>query len=308
VERETLTSFKPVLTPERLATHLAAFQAGPRERLMAAFQTQSFAGKLEAEIVAGLGMNVPDVMLRLLPLARLYALADFHVGAIAQGTTGAFYFGANMEIPRAPLGWTIHAEQSSVLGALAHGERSISRLAVTSAPCGHCRQFLNELGTSSELQVLLADEKPFTLAELLPHAFGPAELGVSTALLSHADWKVRPVAAASSALSLAALDALRRSYAPYTCSPAAVALETWNGLVVAAPYVENAAYNPSVPPVLAALDRLRFHNATAADVRAAVLVELEESRIEHASNSRAIMKAAGSEVELTVLKGRPANN
>lgn len=302
VKSEFPAERKRVLTPEAVARHLAAFPAGPRGQLAAIFGAQSFTGKLSPDTVAGLGMKIPDLMTRLLPLAQLYALADFRVGAIAHGATGALYFGANLEIPRSPLGWTVHAEQSAVLGALIDGEKSISRLAVTSAPCGHCRQFLNELGTSSKLEVLLGDDKAYTLAELLPHAFGPAELGVSAALLVHADVEASPAAAAPGAVYRAAIEALRRSYSPYTCSPSAVALEASNGVIVAAPYVENAAYNPSLPPVLGALDRLRFHNATAADIRAATLVEVDEMRIEQASNTREIIKAAGSGVNMAVFK------
>ena len=276
----------------------AAFAAGPRERLEAFCSDPSFAGKLDAKIVAGLGLEIPDLMFRLLPLAQSYAVAEFRVGAVAQGASGALYFGANLEIPRAPLGWTIHAEQSAVLDALVHGEKSIRRLAVTSAPCGHCRQFLHELAGADELEVLLEGQKPLPLEQLLPHAFGPADLGKSVALLSQGDLQIQ---GASKDITTPLMEALKMSYAPYTHSPSAVLLETAEGLRVAGPYVENAAYNPSLPPMVAALDRLRFHRATPAAIRKAVLIETLDPHITQVSNSREILKAAGSEVELIVI-------
>jgi hypothetical protein len=96
VESEILTVTKTVLAPDTMAPHLAAFPPGARERLAAALSTPSFDGKLEGPVVDSLGMKIPEVMSRLLPLARLYALADYRVGAITQGATGAFYFGANL--------------------------------------------------------------------------------------------------------------------------------------------------------------------------------------------------------------------
>ena len=297
---------KRVLTPETVEPLLRAFPAGSRDLLTAALCAPSFVGKLDAGIERGVGIGIRDLMSSLLPLAQLYALADFRVGAITQGASGALYFGANLEIPRAPLGWTIHAEQSTVMSALVHGEKAIRRLAVTAAPCGHCRQFLNELVQSSKLEILLSNRDPFTLTQLLPQAFGPADLGVPAALLAHGDLQIAKAAGESDIAFQAALDALRRSYSPHTRSPSAVALEAEGHVLVAAPYVENAAYNPSLPPMVAALDRLRFHNATVAAIRKAVLVEVEEPRIEQASNSRDILKAAGSNVELAVFKVRLA--
>jgi cytidine deaminase len=302
VEREILPVMNRAPTPDTIALHLAALPSPARERLTTVLSAPSFAGKLDANIVDGVGMKISDLMSALLPLAQLYALAGFRVGAITQGATGALYLGANLEIPRAPLGWTIHAEQSAVMGALAHREKLIRRLAVTSAPCGHCRQFLNELADANELEILLANHEPFTLAELLPEAFGPANLGMSAALLARDDLPVPAVAGGADILARAALDALSRSHAPYTFSPSAVALETRDGVVAAGPYVENAAYNPSMPPMLAALDRLRFRSALAATVGKAMLVEVEGSRIDQAASSREILAAAGSDAELTVLK------
>lgn len=54
-----------------------------------------------------------------------------------------------MSYPRATVssagGFTVHAEQSSIADAWMNGEEGIDLIAVTAAPCGYCRQFLNEL-------------------------------------------------------------------------------------------------------------------------------------------------------------------
>lgn len=55
-------------------------------------------------------MGISGVMILLVPFARCYALpliSNFKVGAVAQGaTTGAVYFGANMEYVNAALSFT----------------------------------------------------------------------------------------------------------------------------------------------------------------------------------------------------------
>lgn len=61
------------------------------------------------------------------------------------GASGALYVGVNLEFARLPLYNSVHAEQFLLVNALHHGEREIRRLAVSAAPCGHCRQFYSEL-------------------------------------------------------------------------------------------------------------------------------------------------------------------
>lgn len=39
----------------------------------------------------------------------------------------------------------IHAEQCLIANAVQHGERGLRKLAISEAPCGHCRQFYSEL-------------------------------------------------------------------------------------------------------------------------------------------------------------------
>lgn len=65
--------------------------------------------------------------------------------AVGLGASGALYVGVNLEFARLPLYNSVHAEQFLLVNALHHGERAIQRLAISAAPCGHCRQFYSEL-------------------------------------------------------------------------------------------------------------------------------------------------------------------
>ena len=296
-----------VLTSETIGAHVKAFAPDGRDRLAATLDAPAFVGRLDASIVTSLGMESRDVMSRLLPLAQCYAQAGFRVGAVVQGASGALYLGANLELPGAPLGWTVHAEQSAVLGALVRGERSLKRLMATASPCGHCRQFLWELADAGDLEVLIPDSEPVTLAQLLPHSFGPGDLGVTAGLLVYGSARVQ-ADTPSDPLVRAALHALRMSYAPYTNSPSAVGLEAGDGVLVAAPYVENAAYNPSLSPMMGALDRLRFHSALAGSIQRAVLVEVDGAAIGQASAAASMVTAAAPGTKLAVLEVRLAAN
>ncbi len=65
--------------------------------------------------------------------------------AVGIGLSGAVYLGVNLEFANVPLSNSVHAEQFLLVNALHHGEAGIRMLAVSAAPCGHCRQFYSEL-------------------------------------------------------------------------------------------------------------------------------------------------------------------
>ena len=76
------------------------------------------------------------------------------------------------------------AERVAIFKAVSEGEREFVAMAVVTdnggMPCGACRQVMAEFGL--ELKVLIADtegklRQEASLAELLPGAFGPADLG-----------------------------------------------------------------------------------------------------------------------------------
>jgi cytidine deaminase len=119
--------------------------------------------------------------------AREHAYArysGFPVGAALLGRSGKVYTGANVENASYPL--TICAERVAVAKAVSEGEREFEAIAVVTAtgatPCGACRQVLREFaGVEGELRVIVADldgnSTTFTIEELLPHGFTPAQLG-----------------------------------------------------------------------------------------------------------------------------------
>lgn len=224
-----------------------------------------------------LGADVPRLMTMLLPAAAEFArppISKYRVGAIARGTTtGNLYFGANLEFAGEALSFTVHAEQSAIANAWGHGEEGADLVATSAPPCGYCRQFLNELSTASSLSIVTtAGVTP--LAELLPASFGPHDLGVSAGLMARCDHGLA-ADAGDDELVRAALAAANRSHAPYSKSFAGAAVRTDGGITAAGSYGENAAFNPSLSPLQAALSNLNLLGGKFEEITDAVLVHVD---------------------------------
>lgn len=237
------------------------------------------------------GTTIDAVMIELLPLAGTYSnapLSHFAVGAIALGESGALYLGANFEVPQCGLNQAIHAEQSAIANAYGHRETGIKAVAVTAAPCGHCRQFLNEIAGGDAIRILTLDDQPRTLKSLLPASFGPKDLDQQEAMFTSA---LRPLrlTRTGDALAQRALEAADRSYAPYTTSPSGCAIEMANGTVVSGSYLENAAFNPSLAPLQSALVSVVMHQEDLAGITRVVLVEIADARITHQAETRLVL-------------------
>lgn len=142
----------------------------------------------EAELMAQ-SFGLPST-LQLLPTliepAKNHAcppISNFHVSAVGLGSDGRVFLGVNLEFPDLPLHHTVHAEQFLLLNLAVHNCSRLVAFAVSAAPCGHCRQFLQELRNSSTLQIhitSLQNNNPDItfkpLAELFPYPFGPFDL------------------------------------------------------------------------------------------------------------------------------------
>lgn len=113
--------------------------------------------------------------------------SNFPVGTALRFADGSVITGTNIE--NASYGLALCAETVAVSKAMAEGVRGgLEAVAVTGpgadviTPCGRCRQVLNELaqlgGTDPEILCVGPDEtRRMKLSALLPHAFGPANLG-----------------------------------------------------------------------------------------------------------------------------------
>lgn len=129
--------------------------------------------------------------------ANAYApYSAFAVGAAVLTASGAIYAGANIE--NASYGLSFCAEVSALATANGRGDYNVQAIAVVGhrfvppisvdqivSPCGRCRQLILEAAQVSgrDVRVLscngdLSEILVATISELLPEAFGPADLGL----------------------------------------------------------------------------------------------------------------------------------
>lgn len=239
------------------------------------------------------GLDDQQLAFALLPLAAACAaapLSNFNVGAVARGSSGHLYFGANMEFAGATMQQTVHAEQSAVTHAWLRGEKSLEAITVNYTPCGHCRQFMNELNSGTALGINLPGREPATLADYLPDAFGPRDLAIETLLMDEVD---HGLVIKGDPLAQAALEAASRSHAPYTQAWSGVALQAADGTIFAGRYAENAAFNPSLPPLQAALNLLSLAGHDVLQIQRAVLAEAPDAKVIQRQATQATLQALG---------------
>lgn len=116
--------------------------------------------------------------------ARAYApYSKFPVGAAILADDGNIYSGCNVENAAYPQGNC--AEASAIAAMIAGGGKRIRRIYVTGpgrepvTPCGGCRQRIREFADQDVVVISHGVEgEPLaqTLAQLLPHSFGPEYL------------------------------------------------------------------------------------------------------------------------------------
>ena len=242
------------------------------------------------------------VMLELLPVAKLSSvspISNFKVGAVACGLSASLYFGSNVEFIREALSFSTHAEQAATINAWVHGEKGIRALAINYAPCGYCRQFLNELATAPTLEILQPDKPGVPLSQLLPNAFGPKDLNVKGGLMQSLGETLVLDKETKDPVVLVALAAANLSYAPYSRARAGVALATGSGEIYTGPYAENAAFNPSISPMESALAHLNMCLGSFDQIGRAVLVQEHSDLCLQIDASVAVLKSV-SEVKLEV--------
>jgi cytidine deaminase len=109
--------------------------------------------------------------------------SHYRVGAAIRTASGAVVAGCNVENAAYPLGSC--AEAGAIAAMVVAGERSIVEIVVVTdgdtpgTPCGGCRQRLREFaGPDVRVHSVAASGGAITMtmAELLPHSFGPEYL------------------------------------------------------------------------------------------------------------------------------------
>ncbi len=283
-----------------LAARVDTFPESARGVLRDIVLQKGFAGVITGEqatnLATTLGLGIEETALALISLAQVYAIppiSHFKVGAVAIGSSGALYFGCNLEFPGQALSFSVHGEQSAVMNAWMHGEKGVRAIAITASPCGYCRQFLNELSTAPDLEILLDKSPKTTLRALLPQSFGPDDLGIEARLM---DTQRRPLLLdnpTKDRVVEAALEAAATSYAPYSGNYSGVALESADGVVIAGRYAENAAYNPSMSPLAAALALYNFANKDFSAIKRAVLVQSTPDTANQEGVTRCVLSTFG---------------
>ena len=281
----------------RFHAAFASLAADLQSVLAPVLADEHFPALLTAEQVAVLKnatrLDEDALAFALLPLAAACArtpVSHFNVGAIARGVSGTWYFGGNMEFIGATMQQTVHAEQSAISHAWLRGEKSLASVTVNYTPCGHCRQFMNELNSGLSLRINLPGRDPHTLADYLPDAFGPKDLDIKTLLMDEED---HGYAVTGDALAQAAITAANKSHAPYSQAPAGLALECRDGTLFAGRYAENAAFNPSLPPLQGALNLLSLNGYDYPDIQRAVLAEKADATLTQWDATAATLKALG---------------
>jgi cytidine deaminase len=108
--------------------------------------------------------------------------SKFPVGAAVLTNKGKVYTGCNVE--NASYGLTMCAERNAIFQMVAQARQKIVAVVIytagkePAAPCGACRQVINEFGPAAQVISVCKSRKRIatTLDKLLPSAFGPANL------------------------------------------------------------------------------------------------------------------------------------
>jgi cytidine deaminase len=257
--------------------------------------------KVEA-IISERGIAVHQLLQELIPIARSYArppVSQYKVGVAGLGKSGRIYLGVNLEFPGFPLNQSVHGEQFLIALMRSHQEEEVTAIALSAAPCGHCRQFLCEMGESDHLMILMPNSKG-TLATFLPGSFGPQDLGL-TARLMHQD-EASSLLQGYSPLAYEAVRAAEKSYAPYTHAKSGVAIRTKDGEIYAGSYLENAAFNPGLGPLQAALVNLVAKMKEYDEITDVILAERKSNVISYETITQELVNSIAPSATFETIK------
>lgn len=216
------------------------------------------------------GLSTDGLLRLLVEEVRRFALvpiSDFRVGSAGVTKSGEVFLGVNLEFVGASFAQTVHSEQFLISLSRTFSDSPLVKMAVSAPPCGHCRQFAAEFDPHGELELLIADEESVRLKELLPRAFTPADLQVQEKFFCQA------LNIEGCNVEEAATRAAVSSYVPYSRTRAGAAVKDRDGRIFAGAALENAAYNPALPPLQAALITAFAGGCAIEDIREVVLCQ-----------------------------------
>ncbi|CAO1945757.1 unnamed protein product [Urochloa humidicola] len=311
-------------------------QVAPKPEAAAAAAAAELTGFMmsaeEAERAAAAAgvATVQDLLPLLVPSAMKRAIAPisrFPVGAVGLGASGRVYVGVNLEFRGLPLCHSVHAEQFLIANAVAAGESALRAVAVSHMPCGHCRQFFQEIRGAAGIQILVTNDADEgcapewrTVASLLLRPFGPHDLlpeNVPLVLEAHDNPLGDPVHAVANGFAAGDLEArlreaaeaaARAAHAPYSECPSGFAVADGDGKIYAGGCLESAAYNPTLGPVQTAIIAMvAAGGGHAGNVVAAALVEKERAAVAQAATARIFLDAVAPYASFHVYNYRPSD-
>ncbi|XP_054784066.1 cytidine deaminase 1-like [Prosopis cineraria] len=278
-----------------------------------------------ASMAESAAIPLPHFLLSLVSSSQSLArppISNFPVAAVGLGPSGRIFVGVNLEFPGLPLHHSVHAEQFLLTNLSLNAEPRLDYFVVSAAPCGHCRQFLQEIRDAPNIKLLIASDetRDFTpLTKFLSHRFGPHDLlpeEVPLLLeprhngLSMSEETTHDLAngyIANEELKVAALEAANKSHAPYSGCPSGVALMDGRGKIYKGSYMESAAFNPSMGPVQAALVAFVAGGGGKYDeIVAAVLVEKEGATVKQEGTGRLLIESITPKCQFKALLCRNA--
>lgn len=247
-------------------------------------RTFHFTASEREALEARLSLSTDQLLRCLVREVRQFALvpiSGFQVGSAGLTSSGDVYLGVNLEFSGTSFAQTVHSEQFLISLSRTHSAHRLVKVAVSAPPCGHCRQFAAEFDPDGELELLIGDEETVTLKSLLPRAFTPADLEVNEAFYG------TPLSVPEEvSLEEAARRAASCAYAPYSGAGAGVALRASDGRLFTGAALENAAYNPGLPPFQAAFISAYAHRCAPEDLIEAVLCQKPGAGIDYEAQSR----------------------
>ncbi len=256
-------SFNPFTADPTVVARLATYSPDRVSAIQSEAQAVAEDGVISAReaerLVAVHGLSgVRDLMLLLLDVAKAFAhppISGFFVGAVGlESPSGDLLLGGNVEFPGTHLGTTLHGEGFVATRAFNRGA-DLAAIAIGEAhPCAHCRQYLSEFASSKTLELFDPLGHTLTLEQLYPWPFDPAYLGAPGAIPTQPGQPTLELENNDgSQTAQLLLAAGRHAHAPYSKCPGAVVVALKGGRLIGGSGIESVAFNPTMPPLQAAL-------------------------------------------------------